>query len=185
MGQMRNMRKKKSTQRIFYKAAKVILPVMMDEYTKERERGGIIDNKAITLLTILVALLTIYIPIVPFENIIRVYNEGTQNALICLGVTGLLFVSAIIITVIAFVKLIRIIQLHNYERVAVQDIATPDALKVLPDEAEKALCVHYFNLIETNADINDKKANRISDCFVLTIVSFLLLLCSILILSTI
>ena len=44
---------KEDVQDCVFTAAKAILPVMMDEYTKERERAGIIDNKAISLLNIL------------------------------------------------------------------------------------------------------------------------------------
>ena len=48
-----------------FKSASIAVQVMMDEYTKERERGGILDNKAVALITILIALITVYLPIIP------------------------------------------------------------------------------------------------------------------------
>lgn len=51
---------------------------MADEYTKERERASILDNKSISLITVLIALLTVYIPLIPFETIYSTYLNGSK-----------------------------------------------------------------------------------------------------------
>lgn len=164
-----------------FTGAKTVLQVMVDEYTKERERTSIIENKATVLITILVALLTVYIPIIPFEEIINIYQKGTTTALVVLVIACTLFVEALVITVIAFTKLIGVIKLHTYRRVAVTDLVADAVLQASDDVIEKELCEHYCDLILINSEVNDKKAKGITNCFVLTIISFMLLLTSILI----
>lgn len=165
-------------EKMIFTAAKTVLSVMMDEYTKERERSAIIDNKAIVLITIIIALLTIYVPIIPFDRIVSIYNESSREVLIFLTLAILLFIAAIIITIVAFIKLIKIVKMKSYQRVTIEDIANTEALQCAEDEAEKALCVHYKDLIIENAKINDQKADSIENCFSLTVILFLLLLVS-------
>ncbi len=59
---------KKSTKkcRSKFPAASTLLEVSMDEYAKERERTNTIENKANVFISVIIALFTIYIPIIPF-----------------------------------------------------------------------------------------------------------------------
>ena len=134
------------------------------------------------LLTIILALITVYMPIIPFDNIVSIWKEGSKVEFCFLIIASLLFVGAIIVTIIAFIKLIAVIKPHEYQHVSVEDIAKTETLKMPEDEVEKALCVHYYELITGNSGINDGKAEKIGTCFVLTIIVFMALLCSALIL---
>lgn len=161
---------------IKFKAAATVLTVMMDEYTKERERSGIIDNKAVALITILVALITIYMPIIPLEKVKLIYLTGNKNQLIFMTISISSLVMTLMISIITFINLIKVINLKTFLRVDIEALVEDDALEVDPDEAEKALCCHYNSLILENSGINDKKAKDISNCFTLIIIVFLLLL---------
>ncbi|HAT4315837.1 hypothetical protein [Clostridium perfringens] len=159
-----------------YKSASVARIAIMDEYTKERERGGIIDNKAIGLITILLALVTVYIPIIPFEKFKNVYKTGDKNQLIMMTFIVLIFIMALSLAIITFTILIRIVDLKTYKRVDI-DILTKDKfLSEDEDIYERALCRHYRKLIEQNSKVNDTKSKKISACYILTIVLFICLL---------
>ena len=60
---------KKSSVNDAFEGAKAALPIFIDEYTKECDRKNVIESKITTLLTIEIAVLTVFIPIIPFENI--------------------------------------------------------------------------------------------------------------------
>lgn len=56
-----------------YEGAKVALPIFIDEYTKECDRKVVIENKVNSLVTIEIAILTIFMPIIPFSSIKNIY----------------------------------------------------------------------------------------------------------------
>ena len=58
---------KKSSVNDAFEGAKAALPIFIDEYTKECDRKNVIESKITTLLTIEIAVLTVFIPIIPFE----------------------------------------------------------------------------------------------------------------------
>ncbi|MGG5460288.1 hypothetical protein [Clostridium sp. B9] len=161
-----------------FKSASVALTTIMDEYTKERERGGIIDNKAVALITILLALVTVYMPIIPFDKIHKIYEASNKNQLIIITIAGLIFLLALIIAIITFIILINIVKLKIYKRVDVDMLIKEEFLKVDKNVYQKALCTHYGKLIIQNSEVNDNKSKNLSICYILTIVLFVLLLIS-------
>ncbi|MGL4989647.1 MAG: hypothetical protein ACRC57_00560 [Sarcina sp.] len=163
---------------LVFKSAKIALPTMIDEYTKERERAGIIDTKAISLITILLALVTVYMPITPFEKIKSIYLSGTKNELVLITVALLIFFISLVITGIGFYNLISVVKLRKYGRINTDDILKDDALLLVEHVYEKALCKHYEKLINENSEQNDKKSKRLNLCYILTMASFILLLIS-------
>lgn len=54
---------------IRYDSTSVALPIFIDEYTKECDRKTAIENKVISLVTIEIAILTVFMPIIPFNSI--------------------------------------------------------------------------------------------------------------------
>ncbi len=166
------------TNKLGFTGAEVALHVMMDEYAKSKERAQIIDNKAIALLTILVALLTIYMPLIPYEKFHKVFSEGTKANLVILVIAAVLLVLALIISVVVFYKLIKTIKTQAYKQVDVNELVDADTLIYPKDEVEKALCVHYKEIIENNSNINDSKTTNMQRCFTQVIAIFFLLLVS-------
>lgn len=161
-----------------YRSAKIALPTMIDEYTKERERAGIIDNKAISIITILLALVTVYMPIIPFEKIGRIYVDGIKSQIIIMIIAMIIFTTALVIVGILFYMLINIVKLRIYKRVDIEEIVDTDVLKEDEHIYEKSLCHHYKDLILQNSKSNDNKSKKLNLCYILTIIVFILLLLS-------
>lgn len=166
----------KSTPQVTFKSAASALPTMKDEYTKERERASILDNKSISLITILIALLTVYVPLIPFETISNTYLNGSKNELALVFLAVLMLIISSIITAISFNKLIKTFKLQEYRKADIDEICKEDYLKCDKDVMEKALCEHYQELIHHNSKINDDKVNNLSGCFSMVPIVFVLLL---------
>lgn len=168
---------------VTFQSAASALPTMADEYTKERERASILDNKSISLITILIALLTVYVPLIPFEIINNTYSNGSKNEFALMFLAVLMLIISFIITIISFNKLIKTIKLQEYRKADIDVICKEDYLKYDKDEMEKSLCQHYQELIHYNSKINDDKVNNLSGCFSMVSIVFFLLLVSTVILK--
>ena len=164
------------TPQITFQGASAALPTMTDEYTKERERAGILDNKAASLITILIALLTVYIPLIPFDIICNTYLNGSKIKFGLVLIAVLMLIASFIITAFSFIKLIRTIKLQEYRKADIDMICKEEHLQCDKDIMEKALCEHYQELIHYNSKINDDKVKNLSGCFTLVAIVFFLLL---------
>ena len=73
--------------------AEILLSIAQDEYSKERERSCNLDNKAGLFATIIIAIITLYMQIIPLSEIVPAYIKATKwqcTALtIILGIMGL------------------------------------------------------------------------------------------------
>lgn len=156
---------------------------MADEYTKERERASILDNKSISLITVLIALLTVYIPLIPFETIYSTYLNGSKNEFSLVFLAVLMLIASFVVTAISFTKLIKTIRLQEYRKADIDMICKEDYLKYDKDVMEKALCEHYQELIHYNSKINEDKVKNLSGCFSMVSIVFFLLLISTVILK--
>lgn len=166
-----------------FTGAEVSLPVLMDEYTKSRETAQIIDNKAIMLLTILVALLTVYMPLVPFDNIINAWDQGIKVTIVLLVIAMLVLLGAIVVAIITFTKLVKTFRVQAYRNVNIQDLVKEEVMRAPSEDVEVALCKHYEKIIIENVSINEEKAKRIKSCFELIIAEFVMLVVSTILLS--
>ena len=165
-----------NTHQAIFQSASSALPTMADEYTKERERASILDNKSTSLITVLIALLTVYIPLIPFETIYNTYLNGSKNEF------ALVFL-AVLMLIASFTKLIKTIKLQEYRKADIDMICKEDYLKCDKDVMEKALCDHYKELIHYNSKINENKVKNLSGCFSMVSIVFFLLLVSTVILK--
>ncbi|MGL5067249.1 MAG: hypothetical protein ACRC6T_05390 [Sarcina sp.] len=170
---------------LVFKSAKIALPTMIDEYTKERERAGIIDTKAVSLITMLLALFTIYMPITPFDKIKSIYLTGTKNQLIVITIAVLIFLVSSLIAFFLFYTLINIVKLREYKRVDIDLLTKDEFLQCDEHIYEKSLCKHYLIITTENSNNNDMKSKKINLCYKLTIISFILLLISCLLIKII
>lgn len=169
--------------KVSFQGASAALPTMMDEYTKERERAGILDNKAISLITILIALLTVYVPLIPFETIFNTYINGSKREFALAFIAVLMLIFSFTITIISFNKLIKTIKLQEYRKADIDMICKEEHLICDKDVMEKALCEHYRELIYYNSKINDDKVKNLGNCFTMVAIVFFLLLASTVILK--
>lgn len=156
--------------------AKVALPIFIDEYTKECERKTTIENKVLSLVTMEIAILTIFMPIIPFGSV-RNYLFGKSSS-ICISATVailLLSISAIMM-IISFGILMSAVNIRTYEKVDIEQLDDDEILSQDTSLVEKGLCDHYKKITLFNSRLNDMKAEKYRIGLPLTIVSFLCIL---------
>ena len=168
---------------VIFQSASSALSTMADEYTKERERAGILDNKSISLITILIALLTVYIPLIPFDTVYSTYLNGSKDKFTLVLLAVLMLIASFILTAISFSRLIKTIKLQEFRKADIDMICKEDYLKCDKDVMEKALCEQYQELIQYNSKINEEKVKNLSGCFSMISIIFFLLLMSTVILK--
>lgn len=152
-----------------------MLEVSMDEYAKERERSNILDNKANAFISVIIAVFTLYIPIIPFSKLIAAYSQFGKTGTVCITIVLCIMVVALILMVIAFVNLYRGFKIQPFLRVDFSSLNDTNLLQCSENDVEKGLIDHYNTILTGNADINSKKAEYISAGLRYSIISFVLL----------
>ena len=165
----------KDTEKASYPSASVMLEVSMDEHAKERERSNILDNKANAFISVIIAVFTLYIPIIPFSKLIAAYSQLGKVGVICVTIALCVMVTALILMVIAFTNLYKGFKIQPFLRVEFSNLKDPDLLKCSENDVKKGLIDHYNTILTNNADINSQKAERISVGLRYSIISFVLL----------
>ena len=147
---------------IEFTSSRILLEMAKDEYTKERERANALDNKASFFLTVIVAVATIFIPIIPFEKIIVVFSSGDcwRKCLTSALLVGLIV--AISLLRGAFIKLYDAYKLMDYKRPSLEAIADNQYHVMSEDQMNKGLCDHYKTVVDYNVKVNDKKCESIT-----------------------
>ena len=60
-----------------YPSAYLLLESARDEYTKERERSQILDGKAAHFMTAIILVATVFVPIIPLNEISEVFDRSS------------------------------------------------------------------------------------------------------------
>lgn len=162
--------------RIVYEGAKVALPIFIDEYTKECDRKAAIENKVISLVTIEIAILTIFVPIIPFDSIRKYLFCKSNGICICATIACLLLIISAIMMIISFGILMSAVNIQTYEKVDIEQLDEDEVLSEHANSVERGLCEHYKKLILFNSRLSDKKVKKYEIGLPLTIMSFLCLL---------
>ena len=156
--------------------ASVILPVFMDEYSKELERKNIIENKVTSLIAVQIAILTIFMPIIPFDKLYDLFRNNNNGIVISTSIACLFLLISIGIMIIAFGLSMSAMRVEAYNKVNIEQLVKEENLKHFVNDVEVALCIHYEYLISNNTKLTDRKANRYKRGLPLTIVAFLCLI---------
>ena len=173
----RTKRKKKDESRreIAFEGARVALPIFIDEYSKECDRKEVIENKISTLLTIEIAILTVFIPMVPFGSIKTYLFDNCNSIIIVATIACVLLGMGTVIMSVSFGILMNAIGIKTYNKVNIEELDLEDNLGQDANSVEKGLCDHYKRITIENSNLNDKKADKYQICLPITIVSFLFL----------
>ena len=153
----------------------ILLEMAKDEYTKERERANALDNKASFFITVIVAVATVFVPIIPFSKFIGVFNneECWRKCLTSILLVGLSV--AIVLLIIAFIKLFNAYKLTDYKRPSLEAITDDQFHIATEDQINKGLCDHYKTVVDDNVAVNARKCEFITDGIKLCGVGFLVL----------
>lgn len=160
---------------IAYPSASIMLEISKDEYAKERERSNNLDNKANIFISAIIAMVTLYIPIIPFSAIKKTYIRvgKLEVALITISICilGIAFVSLIN----AFYNLYKAISVKPFHRVNFDNLNDETVLRQYENDVERGLLEHYHTILTENAKINDNKAERLTQGLKFSILSFALM----------
>lgn len=161
-----------------YPCLSIFLPILQNEYMEEKSRADRIDNKSVALLTIIIALITIYVPIFPFDQFVEIYaNLNTHCALICIfSVFLLLGVVALLLAIYSAKKIMDIVKPTEYQAVNIEYFNTNERLaRNPPHPFQVELITHYQSIILANSNVNVKKAESLNKQVRNVIIIFVLL----------
>ncbi len=158
-----------------YPSAAIMLKISMDEYAKEKERSNIIDNKANAFISVIIAIITLYIPIIPFSKLKWAYSEFAKTGIVCVTIVLCVIVVSLVLMIIAFINLYNSFKLQPFYRVDFGNLNDVSLLQQSENIVKKGLIDHYNTILVGNAEINNKKAQKVSVGLKYSIISFLLL----------
>ena len=158
-----------------YPSASIMLEISMDEYTKERERSNILDNKANAFISVIIAIFTLYIPIIPFSKLAIAYSQFGKGGIVCVTSALCVMVASLILMIIAFVNLYNGFKIQPYCRVDFSNLNDIALLQHSENDVKKGLIDHYNTILTSNADINTKKSEKIKIGLKYSIIAFALL----------
>lgn len=158
-----------------YPSASIMLEISMDEYTKEKERSNILDNKANAFISVIIAIFTLYIPIIPFSKLTIAYSQFGKVGIACVTAVLCIMIVSLILMIIAFTNLYKGFKIQPFYRVDFSNLKDVSLLQHSENDVKKGLIDHYNTILTGNADINTKKAEKISIGLRYSIISFVLL----------
>ncbi len=155
-----------------FQGAKVALPVFRDEYTKECDRKTLLENKILSLVTIEIAVMTVFMPIIPFGDVKKLIFSNNNLVVIVTTIACMLLCIGIVMMAVSFGILMRAVNIQTYSKVDIEQLNLDENLMQVENAVEKGLCDHYKEITLVNSILNDKKADKYKKSFPLTIVSF-------------
>lgn len=170
---------KPSSNEIKYPSSSILLEICKDEYTKEKERATNFETKAGLFLTGIIALITIYLDIIPFQKISSNLLTAADNiTIIFTTIYCLLLLLAFIFIILSFFHFTCVLDSQKYMRVEYDNLNCEQNNMAAPDLVMYAMNQHYYQILKHNTSINNKKANKFSLGIKFTLIAFILLIIS-------
>ena len=170
-----------------YPYAKWMLDEIKGQYIVENEREGKIATKASAFITVVVAIITLYIPMIPFEKVLKFWDVETTTYVKVLVVIAIIFLCVGLgFFMFAFGVLIKAYGVKGYNRVRVDDLAKISAINENncdwnESQIAQGLVAHYHEILRGNLDregnmkINSKSADNVKVGIKCTVIGFVLL----------
>lgn len=173
-----------------YPFADEMLTTIRQEYETENDRKKTLDTKASTFITVNIALLTIFIPLLPFVGLQSFFDKSSYIEK-TVAIVGLIMLGVSIVLLLAsFVILVYAAGISGYRRVQLDSI-----LKLSLNEKQRdiscvkqALVDHYYQILrgtiddEGNYKINTGRADKIQLGIILMVIGYVVLFISTIIL---
>lgn len=153
----------------------IYLDIVRETYNNEIERTNMLDKKASVFITAIIAVITIFIPIIPFEQIIEVYQYGNKVQIIVATCSLCALLVSFVLIGIAFFYLYKAFSLRSFGKVNLENISKTINQKYSIIEIEKNLFSHYKAICVENTNTNNEKAQKIKFGLKLSMFSFLIL----------
>ncbi len=158
-----------------YPSSNIMLEISKDEYAREKERTKTIEGKAQAFMSAIIAIFTIYIPIIPFSKLIVAYRTFNKVGIVCITSALCVMLASVILLVIAFNNLYRAFKIKAYYRVDFSNLNDEEILSQSKEAVTKGLIEHYNTILVGNAEINSEKAKRVDIGFKFCIIAIALM----------
>lgn len=155
-----------------YPSASLMLEISKTEYERERERSNMLDNKASFFLSASIAVLTIFIPIIPFSKIVDFFNSATKGYMSIAIIALCLLFAALILFVISVSNLYSAYNVHKFKNINYENLDDDSILQTKKNQTERGLVKHYNGILVYNATVNNEKANKIRTGLKYSVLSF-------------
>lgn len=171
-----------------YPYSQWMLDEIKGEYIVENERENKISTKASAFITVIVAVITLYIPLIPFDKLRPFFEKAALSqsekslAIIFIIVLG----TGLFSLTIAFLFLLKAYGVKGYNRVRIDNLLTIANEIGTENEIRKSLLAkeiasHYHEILRGTVDqdgnmkINSTSAEALSIAIVWTVVGFVIL----------
>lgn len=145
-----------------YPSSGILLEMAKEEYRAERERSTGLDGKSSFFISVIIAVATIFIPIIPYGKLAKVFQGGTCSQKWLLGLFCIAILISFVFLILSFKKLYDAYRLRDYKRPSL-DCISMEINHISPnDKVNKGLCDHYKTVVENNIGVNDTKVKSIN-----------------------
>lgn len=153
----------------------ILLQVIQDEYSKEKERCDSLDNKAGLFISAGIAFIAFYIPCIPLQEISTLYKSVVIRDIVIATIALVFMCIAAIISVLSFGFLLSALKPRNYMNINIDSIIDEDMQQQKKDNILKGLLIHYHTIVQNNSSLNNLKATKLMNGLRLIISAFLTL----------
>ena len=169
-----------------YPFADEMLTTIRQEYETENDRKKTLDTKASTFITVNIALLTIFIPLIPFVELQAFFDKssGLEKSVAIIGL--IILGVSIVLLLVSFVILVYVAGISGYRRVQLDDILKLSSNEEQSDLScvKQTLVAYYHQILrgtideEGNYKINTGRADKIQLGIILMIIGYVILFIS-------
>ena len=145
-----------------FPSSRVQLDIAKNEYEREKSRSNSLDNKAGIHIAAIVAIITVYIQILPFSDFVKAFEEASkvQACLLVVIIVGLAI--GMIKIGFTFRSLSKAIDLKDFKRVCLINLTDINLLASPEDQTAEAMIRHFQDIVEHNEKTNSNKAKDLS-----------------------
>lgn len=170
-----------------YPFAEWMLGEIKEQYAIENERENKINTKAGAFITVIVAVIALYIPLIPFDRL-KVFMQLASTSDVERSITVLFLVIlglGMMILMMAFYYFLRAYGIKGYQRVQVDDLLslaneTGEKNNYSRDQVAQGLTAHYHKILrgtldmDGNMKINTNSADSVLYGIIWTVVGFII-----------
>lgn len=146
-----------------------LFEITREELNKEIQRANILDNKAGLIISLVFAIVAIFVPLIPFKKMKCIYSKiGGFPFHIWIIIT--LLIISFIFELIGIYKLTFMMKTHDYTGINIS-YCFKSKLNIKNEVFNFNLAKHYKDIIINHRQINDKKAKLITQSLKIIILS--------------
>lgn len=144
------------------RSSDILLEIVKDEYSKAFDRANSLDNKAGFFITVIIAVVTIFIPIIPFDKILSFYSVAGCCQKCMVGVLLVCAFVAFVMLMLAFCRFYDAYKLTEFQHANLENSNEEGNHNADRGQLSKALCENYRLIVENNNKVIDIKCEAIS-----------------------